>query len=93
LAGAFALDALTGEDHSRFERHLIRCQTCAEEADGFRETTARLAAAAAVQPPARLKDRVLAAASSTRPVAPAFRERMFWPTWRHRRHQSRARLP
>ncbi|HEY1917176.1 MAG TPA: hypothetical protein VGH27_16540 [Streptosporangiaceae bacterium] len=70
LAGACVLDALTGVDRTRCERHLIRCLACADEVGGFRETAARLAAAAAVQPPGRLKDRVLAAAPRiARPIA------------------------
>jgi anti-sigma-K factor RskA len=31
LAGAYTLDALTGADRARFERHLARCEQCATE--------------------------------------------------------------
>jgi anti-sigma-K factor RskA len=51
LAGAYALDALTGTDRARFERHLARCEHCALEISEFREAAARLAAAAAAEPP------------------------------------------
>ena len=74
LAGAYALDALTGADRARFERHLARCEQCAQEISGLREATARLAAAAAEQPPAGLTERALAAAARTRQLPPATRE-------------------
>jgi anti-sigma factor RsiW len=66
FAGAYALDALTGADLSRFERHLARCEQCAAEVSGLREAAARLAAAAAAQPPPGLTERALAAAAHTR---------------------------
>jgi len=40
LAGAYALDALTGADQARFESHLARCPQCAAEVSGLREATA-----------------------------------------------------
>jgi anti-sigma-K factor RskA len=70
LAGAYALDALTPADRARFERHLARCQQCSREISGLRETTARLAAAAATEPPPGLTQRVLAAAARTRQLPP-----------------------
>ena len=73
LAGAYALDALTGADRARFERHLARCPQCAQEICGLREATARLAAAAAEQPPAGLTERALAAAARTRQLPPPTR--------------------
>lgn len=71
LAGPYALNALSPREATRFERHLAGCAECAEELRGLRETAAKLAAAAAVQPPARLRDRVLAAAAVTRQLPPA----------------------
>jgi len=70
LAGAYSLDALTGADRARFERHLTRCQQCAEEISGLWEATARLAAAAATEPPAGLTERALVAAARTRQLPP-----------------------
>jgi anti-sigma-K factor RskA len=70
LAGAYALDALSAADMARFERHLARCQACAAEISGLRETAARLAAAAAAEPPAGLVERVLATAARTRQLPP-----------------------
>jgi anti-sigma-K factor RskA len=83
LAGAYALDALTGTDRARFERHLTRCEQCAAEISGLREATARLAAASAAEPPPGLTERALAAAAHIRqlpPLAPGHPSR--WPARR-----------
>lgn len=71
LAGAYALDAIDGPDRARFERHLARCPTCAAELRELREATARLAGAAAANPPANLIEQVVAAAARTRQLPPA----------------------
>jgi anti-sigma-K factor RskA len=71
LAGPYALNALPPGDRARFERHLAVCDACAQEVRGLQETASRMAAAAAVPPPARLRDRVLAQAARTRQLAPA----------------------
>jgi len=71
LAGAYAMDALSGPDRAAFERHLAGCEDCAQEIAGLREATARLAAATAVTPPPGLRERVLAAAAITRQQPPA----------------------
>lgn len=73
LAGAYALDALDGTDRARFERHAARCQECTREVTGLREATARLAAAAAAQPPAALKEALRAETARTRQLPPATR--------------------
>ena len=71
LSGAYALDALEpGAERDRFIRHLSRCQSCASEVRGFREVATALAFATAAEPPARLRDRVLAAAARTRQQPP-----------------------
>jgi hypothetical protein len=70
LAGAYAMDAISPPDRVRFERHLIRCQECAQEIASLHEATARLAGATAVTPPAGLKERVMAAAAMTRQQPP-----------------------
>ena len=74
LAGAYALDATAGTDRARFERHLARCEACAREISELREATARLATAAAAEPPPGLTERALAAAARTRQLPPATRE-------------------
>src|SRR5262249_39557953 len=58
------------QERSLFEEHLARCQTCAQETREFRETAARLAAAAAQPPPDGLKEKVLATAALTRQLPP-----------------------
>lgn len=74
LAGAYALDALRGPDRARFERHLSGCDSCHQESDGLRETTARLAAASVTPAPEGLRARVMAAAASTRQLPPVTTE-------------------
>jgi anti-sigma-K factor RskA len=70
LAGAYAMDALDGQDRARFERHLERCEECTREVAGLHETTARLAGAAAVRPPDALKELLLAETARTRQLPP-----------------------
>jgi anti-sigma-K factor RskA len=71
LAGAYALDALDdGAEQERFIRHLRRCRSCQEEVRGFREVATALAFAAATEPPAELRERVMAAAGRTRQLPP-----------------------
>jgi anti-sigma-K factor RskA len=70
LAGAYAMDALDGQDRARFERHLERCGECTREVAGLHEATARLAGAAAVRPPDALKELLLAETARTRQLPP-----------------------
>lgn len=71
LAGAYAMDAVPEPDRAAFERHLAGCESCRQEVRGLRETTAVLAAATAVQPPAALRDAAMRAAGQTRQLPPA----------------------
>jgi anti-sigma factor RsiW len=70
LAGPYALDALSAQERDRYERHLTKCETCAQEMRELRETAARLAGAARATPPAELKERVLLAAANTAQLPP-----------------------
>jgi len=70
LAGAYAMDALDGQDRARFERHLERCEECTREVAGLHEATARLAGAAAVRPPEALREQLLAETARTRQLPP-----------------------
>ncbi len=74
LTGVYAVDALAGAERDQFEFHLNRCQQCANEVRGFRETTTRLALAVAATPPAGLRERVLAAVAITRQLPPEMPE-------------------
>ena len=71
LAGAYAMDAISGPDREQFERHLGGCAECAQEVASLLEATALLGTAAAEPMPAGLKERVLAAAAVTRQQPPA----------------------
>ncbi|XVV05999.1 anti-sigma factor [Actinosynnema sp. CA-248983] len=70
LIGAYALDAVSDTERLLVEQHLADCRSCAEEAAELRETTALLASYATVEPPAGLRERVLAAVAGTRQLPP-----------------------
>lgn len=70
LTGAYAIDALTGDELAEFEKHLQGCASCAEEVRGLQETAARLALTTAIEPPPWMRRQVLAAASRTRQLPP-----------------------
>jgi len=76
LTGSYALDAISDEEREEFERHLHHCPACDAEVRGLRETAARLAMARAVRPPARMEQRVLAAAYRTRQLPPLPSDRL-----------------
>jgi anti-sigma-K factor RskA len=81
LAAAYALDALDAEDRWTYERHLDTCERCREEVAALREGAGELAYAAdGVEPPAELRDRILAAARAeprTATVVPMRRRWLF----------------
>ena len=60
MVGAYALDALDDAERAAFEQHLADCEECRDEVTGLRATVLRLADAAAVPPPPRVRDQVLA---------------------------------
>ena len=59
LAGAYAMDAVSERDRTRFEWHLAGCESCRQEIRGLREATAAL------------REVVLRAAGQTRQLPPA----------------------
>jgi anti-sigma-K factor RskA len=78
LTAAYALDALDERETAEYEGHLARCERCREELTGFRETASSLAyAVAAPEPPADLRERILARAVDERPNVVPLR-----PRWR-----------
>ena len=89
LAGAFATDALDAADLRRFERHLARCQECADEVADLREVAACLAAASASRPPAQLRAELLARTPTIRQLAPAVRKQQAG-AWRYLARSGRA---
>src|SRR5579859_1681661 len=71
LTGAYALDAMdSASETARFSRHLTRCQSCASEVRGFREVATAMAFAATTEPPAEMRERVMAAVARTRQLPP-----------------------
>ncbi|NHD16179.1 MULTISPECIES: anti-sigma factor [unclassified Actinopolyspora] len=75
LTGAYAVDALTGQERAEFEHHLAACAECAQEMRELRETAARLGTATAAEPPEGLKQRVLHEIAHTRQASPVARAR------------------
>jgi anti-sigma-K factor RskA len=71
LSGAYAVDALTGDELAEFEKHLQRCTSCTEEVRGLQETAARLGMTTAIEPPSWMRQQVLAAAGRTRQLPPS----------------------
>ncbi|MFJ9177486.1 anti-sigma factor domain-containing protein [Streptomyces sp. NPDC102360] len=75
LAAPYALDALEDRERTRFERHLTRCESCADEVRALTESSVRLACSAAIAPPAELRERVLTAVRITAQAPAAVEER------------------
>ena len=71
LTGAYAVDALTGDELDQFEKHLRQCPSCAEEVSGLQETAARLGLATAIEPPPGMRGQVLDAANRVRQLPPS----------------------
>lgn len=70
LSGAYAVDALDADERTRFEAHLAQCADCRAEVDSLRETAAVLGAGDLVEPPAAVRDQVLAGIERIRPLPP-----------------------
>lgn len=70
LSGAYAVDALDDLERAAFERHLAECAECRAEVASLREAAAMIAETTAVEPPAELRDRVLAGITTVRPLPP-----------------------
>lgn len=73
LAAAYALDALEPDERARFEAHLAACADCTADVAEFHHTAGELAGAEAVEPPAGLREQVLARAADApqEPAVPA----------------------
>lgn len=70
LAGAYALDALSGDERAAFEAHLPACVDCRREVDELTEVGARLGTAVEDEPPPDLRARVLEGAGQMPQEAP-----------------------
>jgi anti-sigma-K factor RskA len=69
LAGPYALGALTAVERAAFEQHLAGCEACTAEVAELTEAATRLAEVTAHEPPAGLRDAVLAGIAGTPQVA------------------------
>ncbi len=70
LSGAYAVNALDDLERAAFERHLAECAECTAEVASLRETAAMIAETTTTEPPADLRDRVLAGIATVRPLPP-----------------------
>ncbi|HWU32323.1 MAG TPA: anti-sigma factor [Marmoricola sp.] len=70
LSGAYAVDALDGQEREAFERHLAGCSACQAEVDSLHEAATSLVDAVALTPPAHLRDAVLDDIAKVRPLPP-----------------------
>ncbi|MBT2403141.1 MULTISPECIES: anti-sigma factor [unclassified Streptomyces] len=70
LTGAYALHALTPEEHDAFTAHLAHCASCRQEAAEFTATAGRLAGAAALPAPPGMKTSVMHGIDSVRQLPP-----------------------
>jgi anti-sigma factor RsiW len=70
LSGAYAVDALDDIERAQFTRHLAQCVECQAEVAGLREAAHLLTETTATEPPAGLRDRLLAEIKTVRPLPP-----------------------
>lgn len=70
LTGAYALDALDGDELERFQAHLDECDSCPTEAAELRSTATRLSALVERTPPVALRARVLREVDRTPQLPP-----------------------
>ena len=70
LSGAYAVDALDDAEKAQFEEHLAACPTCQAEVAELQEATAMMAETTQAEPPAALRDSVLAGIRTVRPLPP-----------------------
>ena len=86
LSGAYAVDALDDIERAQFERHLAECAECRAEVDSLREAAGLLVETTAAEPPAALRERLLAEVATVRPLPPVTP-----PTPLHDRRSTRRR--
>ncbi|GGS30292.1 hypothetical protein GCM10010269_81060 [Streptomyces humidus] len=70
MTGAYALHALSDEEHEAFERHLADCEPCAQETAELCATAARLGLAVSTTPLPVLRERVLRRIATVRQEPP-----------------------
>jgi len=87
LSGAYAVDALDDLERARFERHLAECPECQAEVDSLREAASLLSDTTSFEPPASLRESVLASIETVRPLAPVVADLTARADRRRRRFQ------
>jgi anti-sigma-K factor RskA len=81
LTAAYALNALDPGDEREYEEHLRHCSRCREELTSLHEATAALAYAVDTpEPPARLRERILAESRAERSNVVPLRRRLVLPS-------------
>jgi anti-sigma-K factor RskA len=90
LSGAYAVDALDDLERAGFERHLAECAECRAEVASLREAASLLSETTTTEPPAALRDRVLADIATVRPLPPEVSAGN--PTSTRRRHGRGTRI-
>ncbi len=70
LSGAYAVDALDGDERSAFEQHLSMCPACQSEVAELSHAAHSLGGLTDSAPPASLRASVLAGISQVRPLPP-----------------------
>ena len=65
LAGEYAVGSLTPDETEEYEAHLATCPSCREEVADMRDIAAQLSEAVATDPPATLRESVLAQIAQT----------------------------
>ncbi|MGW4115302.1 anti-sigma factor [Actinosynnema sp. NPDC004786] len=70
LIGAYALDAVSAAERRLFEDHIAVCSSCAQETTQLLATATQLAGGTEAEPPAHLREQVLAAALRTPQLPP-----------------------
>lgn len=81
-AAAYALGALDADERAAFEAHLATCDICRAEVESYQDVSALVGLGAPVrQPPAHLKEKVLAQARLVRPIHTRTQVRRSWVPW------------
>jgi anti-sigma factor RsiW len=78
LTGGYALDALDDLERTRFERHLLACESCLAEVTEFADVAAELGSGQVAPAPDPLRASVFAAVAKTPQLVPDA-EPLRWP--------------
>ncbi len=79
LTGAYAVDAIPGDERAPIQQHLAVCDACRQEVAELQATASRLAEKVAEEPPADLRARVLTEIEQVRQESPFTRREVAGP--------------